>query len=815
MAVFRYYADQLPDEATIQQILSGGNSYEIIERPTTPQAPVSPTWYGEGGYAPQLQEITNLRDTDSVMANVQAVRDAQLAFQAAKDKYHQDLLAYNAATMGYATTEGLLAGSNAPVPMYGNFPEPTVLDRVDPTQPAPQTTPAPTAPQTTQSLPSYSTSPTSVRSSAEGSGSLDRSGDGTRRFREDVPYTGLPTITDFYSQRQETRSTPTNQHYNLPYSGPPPAPGGGGTDGSGGTDGTGGTGGAGGAGGGGGPAYPGYGGFPSGTYQPGGYFYPAPGVGQTGTYENPPMHQIDFSTYPRLGSVPVDVPDYAKQDRDYFAHRGEMLNTDLAAYINEQNWLAAVYGGRADLAYSPMEAGGGGYAEDEANAIMRDSELRALWMSPEEAQRNFLTADEMTRWTGDPARLRQSFNVPYIEGVLGSVAGQMRGTLDTYEPSMRDSVNEYGVRLRGTMDPNLLRYAGAAGSDAALQQGESAVRSYIDPNRLGLSQEYLDNYRFTADDERRITERAARSEGQETQAQLDRIRQAAAAQGNTSPLALAAAEDRARLTGAIGAGDAVRDARIGARQLALDTTQRREDTRLDAERGYAALGTTNEQELAARRLAQLNEQERMRLAAEQGIADRNREIETEAGRSRLATEADLMRQRVAAEQWLGNTTMDTTKYITSGVRDLESYIENLESTRAAEMARNRQAVEQANQQQYFARGMTAGQAASDRARAIADTRQGAQREYRGYLTGQKQQASDNVNTGRQQQLSGYATQGALQGSATQQAQNWEHTIAGRMGNNPASLWEKILSGAIGAIGAVTGGGGFPGLNGSK
>lgn len=482
-----------------------------------------------------------------------------------------------------------------------------------------------------------------------------------------------------------------------------------------------------------------------------------------------------------------------------------MLNLDLTAYLNQQGWLDAVYRGRADWAYSPMEAGGGGYSPEEIDAIMRDPELAALWMSPEEAQRGFLTDQEMERWQGDPTRLRQSFNVPYLEGVQNSVSGQMRGTLDTFEPGMRDLSTEYGTRLRGTMNPDLLRYTGRPETMAALAGGETAVRSYLDRNRLALSPEYLERYQFTPADEQAMVNRASASEGYETQAQIDRIRQDAAAQGQTSPLAIAAAENRARLTGSIGAGDAAREARTSARRLALDTTQQRENTRLDAERGYASMGAAVEQDLANRRLSQLNESERMRLASEQGITDRQREVETEAGRARMSTEGDLMRQRVGAEQWMGNNSLDMARYVTSGVRDLETYIENVESARAAEQARNRQATEQANQNQYFTRGLATTQAGSDRARGIADTRQAAQREFRGYLTGQQAQAAGNVTSGRQQQIGAYGTQGGMQMGSTQAAMDWENAQRSR-----PSTWERVLYAGLQAVGAATaafGGGG--------
>jgi len=131
---------------------------------------------------------------------------------------------------------------------------------------------------------------------------------------------------------------------------------------------------------------------------------------------------------------------------------------------------------------------------------------------------------------------------------------------------------------------------GAAGMDTAvagegaavnnaLGTGAANVNQYIDPNQLTWTPEMTEA----------MVNQAARSVGANTQAEEDAIRRNAVAAGNVTPQALAAMEDRARLTGEVNSADTMANARLAAQQA-----------RLSAAQAYANLGAQNAQQTAQR-----------------------------------------------------------------------------------------------------------------------------------------------------------------------------------------------------------------------
>ncbi len=403
-----------------------------------------------------------------------------------------------------------------------------------------------------------------------------------------------------------------------------------------------------------------------------------------------------------------------------------------------------------------------------------------------------------------------------------------------------------------------------------LETGAGRTRGTIDKAALTAAPEYLEQYQFGPEDQQRYVETVAASEGQATQAALDRMRREAAAAGNVGPLALAAAESRARQTGEVAAGDAVRRARLDAKKLFLDTLQQREQTRLAAEQGYAGLASgvesdiaqrelaarqwgeetrlgaeqsyaamaeqaqeelrrqrltaeqwgeetrlgaeqfraketaENEQEIARREAATRTELEQTRMQGAKDVTGAYLEAETEAGRRRMESELAQMQSRLDAEKEIAAGARATAQYITGAGTELEKYKEATGAERALEVAKNRQATEQYAQQQRYTQGMETNVAAAQREQEVAAQRIKAEQEYRGYLAGQQELASQNQINAQQQQIG--AMTGQIQGMGgagatlanykTGMKTNWAQLIAGIAGGAGAAIGGALGEGAV-------------------
>jgi hypothetical protein len=137
----------------------------------------------------------------------------------------------------------------------------------------------------------------------------------------------------------------------------------------------------------------------------------------------------------------------------------------------------------------------------------------------------------------------------------------------------------------------------------------------------------------------------------------------------------------------------------------------------------ARAGLLGDQELAMldRELAAREGVEGMRLGAERDVSNRLMNTAESVGQTRLGAEQGINAQGRQVSQYAA---------------DLGSNLEGAESTRAGNVAQNRQAVSQGNQQQQFQQGFNTSGALSERSADVAKTRLGEAAEAREYVTGQ-------------------------------------------------------------------------------
>jgi len=316
-------------------------------------------------------------------------------------------------------------------------------------------------------------------------------------------------------------------------------------------------------------------------------------------------------------------------------------------------------------------SGPGGYgtsmrteAQDVGNRLRNAVDPNRMALSGEAgygAEQALGAGERNVRQTIDPNYLTQDPNTRgRIESELARTDAERKAAIDynklRYSDEARQNVqgdlSSTSAAVRGTINQDRLTQDpnARAGIMDSLAAGEAGGRGVIDPNKLGVSGDYLRDFQFGPEDERRMVEVAAASEGQGTQAALDRIQRGASVAGNVSPLAQAAAEDRARLTGAMGEGGARRETEVMAKQLGLQTTQQREQTRLGAEQAYSGLAYQAERDTAERNVTTQQQLEDQRLAAEQGYAQTASQAEEAIAQRQIGAHQWQEEQRLGAEK---------------------------------------------------------------------------------------------------------------------------------------------------------------------
>lgn len=453
--------------------------------------------------------------------------------------------------------------------------------------------------------------------------------------------------------------------------------------------------------------------------------------------------------------------------------------------------------------YDPILAGQGGYDPTQQANILQSNLTTGGMATNDQFNRQFLTADEQAKITGNPWAPRD-FALGQVEqqnALTGEGAQRQQEAAAWNQNAVMGAANDPAAQISGGFKGELegLTASRAAGYGDIINPDQLQVRpefydagagtldnlaagyqSAIDPNYLSTSQEFNTNYNFTPQDEQAFVDRAGREAGLRGQAERDALERNAAAAGNTNPLALAAAQSRNRVQSSIAASDAINNARIGARELGLNTTAGKEQMRLGAEQYLSGAASNAYSDLAGKELAQLNTGEQMRIGANQGMTDRamnawqdtsnvandnakmyemlrldnantaaNRKLQAAdiAGKVNVATAQNVANQQQQTGQWGANM-----------LTGLTSQAESDASQRAGEIAGNRQNVGQSNMDTRFQQGYTAGDAMSNRYTGIYGQQKDEEKEGRAWLGGQQDAAQQGALTSTDQRLSAGGTQ---------------------------------------------------------
>jgi hypothetical protein len=478
-----------------------------------------------------------------------------------------------------------------------------------------------------------------------------------------------------------------------------------------------------------------------------------------------------------------DINQQYQNNRNVQQNEGDMLQQYFGGQASQRQGLENSALSKSNQLYGQLEQQPG-YSPEQSNAILGNGPNGNAYqnlLSGTDYQSNFLTPDEQSQIKGDP-------NAP------GS----------RLSPDILDNVNKTGLDMR----------TGAiSGAQDRLNQNygttESALHSAVDPNQLNVSQGYQDKsnaaaYNPELNTDQGYTRQAGMTDqevadtaamggqaiGAQQRASIQDLERQAAASGNSSPEAIAAARRQFEDQGAVQTADATVNAQLAARNA-----QRQAATGVENTRQAANQYKTGAQLQTAQNI------ENARMAGAQDISNRNLSIGTQLGQIGQQNANTLLNADTANANAYQQGGLQAGQYNQTMGYNAANTAEQNASNRAGAIAANRQNTNQTNQGNQFNRGYQVNQQLSNLQGGIANQAQSGQQQVRNYYTGQQQYQGQQGNTAqsnllqnRQQTQTG-VNQGTAGGAA------WE------LGNRQSpSIGGSLLKSAASTFGAALGGG---------
>jgi hypothetical protein len=496
----------------------------------------------------------------------------------------------------------------------------------------------------------------------------------------------------------------------------------------------------------------------------------------------------------------------SNQNRDEARVRGnELYDYNRARSNNYYDPLEEEYRQRADSAYGTL-LDTPGYDAGESAGIMGDPRAAFQYYNPDQlsadVDRGNAAVSGAASDYGSGLRTAADRTGTSLRGAADNLGSGLRTAASDYGAGVRDAASRARTGLNAATDDQTNWQNDVYGylrgeNEGALGEYGDALGNATDRDRLALSSDFSDRYQMSPQEAQGIKDVAAQTTSGQYAKMVQSAKMRAAAQGNTSPAALAAIEEELGRTGAAEAGDAASRAALQANAEAASRRRDIESMRLGTEQDLANRGTSNAGNLysarqgSARDLAGLEQQGIQSVAGNRinsagKLADLDYNAADTAGRYGYSAAETGGKYGYDAE----NTAAD------QGYRAADSG--GQANTDAAKYGANsRIAINSANQATGQGLATQADTARSARTGQVANQRITGQNTYRGYVSdqqGRQQQGSQNAGS---QTINAYGTQGGLQNQATGQGMQ-----GAQAKDNKPGILDKVLGAAGGVMTGV-------------
>ena len=477
------------------------------------------------------------------------------------------------------------------------------------------------------------------------------------------------------------------------------------------------------------------------------------------------------------------------------------------ANLAQQQGNATAAGTSANSQINNILNGGGGYTQDQMNNVMASQGLNQV---SGELGNNFLTSDQQSQIAGNPYQAYNSFE-PQQQQLQGA-AGQYNTALDESvtggQTVGNQDLSQLQQQTNSAINPaNLSVSQGyAPGIANTLAQGQSAVNTAQNNPGLTPTSQYLQQAGMTDQDVQDLATSAARSVGAQFGATKDQLLQNAAAAGTSTPLGIAAAANELDRNSAASQADAENSARLNAQNAQRTAAQNVQNTQLNAAQYQAGLGSSNALALQNSDVAANTTAEQLRLGANSNIAGMQTQAAQNQAQQALGQNQFVSGQATGALNSEMANEANIAEYGATTGANLQSNAEQNASTRAAQLATNQQATNEANQQTQLginnAQSQRAVQAYAPQQAAQA-TALPATLQQENYFGSQGNTATSQQLQGQSQMYSGElgAAQGRESDANAARNANFGQTFETALGSSLGEGLGDLVTGASGAAAA--------------
>lgn len=482
------------------------------------------------------------------------------------------------------------------------------------------------------------------------------------------------------------------------------------------------------------------------------------------------------ATSPRLNpDTEADIHRMFYEDQQKTQAGADQLNNEDTSQLNYYGNRGAAADTQQDQALQQLK-GTPGYTPGEAGQINTDYSkyntgsdvLGSQYLTPTEQQGSFGDPSVGARVTdqgisNENARLDQYGQ--NLSGQVGNYANYTKSGLDTLTSGLDKST----TGLASGLDT-------AQGKFGKLDTAVNNPALAFDPNST--------EKQLSDADVQQMKTAAGTRIGNQYQTAEDTLERNAAASGNASPMAVAAANARLQHQEAADQGDAETNADIAARQAQYTRAAGIEGQRegaVNTQTGYKANAATTE-EAAAQNAAALSGTTNVGAATTAG------EQAIQAGEAVGKTGID------AANQY-GTTALTQQNTDTTQQANADTTAEQESAARANQIATNRQGVDTGIINTRYNQGTGSRQLTSQGAQTTGNARIAGEGAYRAGVAGNQQLAQQGGENARAAQGTTYSTQAGALNTSTANRANYENTGPGALGKAGTAILGDVISGA--------------------
>lgn len=440
--------------------------------------------------------------------------------------------------------------------------------------------------------------------------------------------------------------------------------------------------------------------------------------------------------------------------------------------------------------YSPLQQ----QSQQQEAAALADLNKTPGYTAPEASQINV----DYGKYRTSQGDLNKQFLNPGEQSGIAGDPNAPKGTMTAGTAAEGAQLNAYGANLGGqvsNLDTNVSggltnESTNVAGANKNLDQGLAGAQdkfgkldTVVGNKALGFDPNSTEKQLTDADVQQMKTAAGTRV-GNQYRAAEDTLQQNAAAAGNTSPLALAAANARLQSQEASGQGDAETNADIAARQAQYSRASGIEGQR------YGETANTTGIRAGA---ATTEEQAAQNAAALAGTTDVNSALRV--GETGVQAAEMTGAAGINAANTYGSTAVNQATNAANQNYGASATAEQEAAARAAALATNRQATQGNVNATTYGQGVQTAQDTAAGATAVGGARMAGQGAYRAGVTQQQGLAQEGGQNAIQAQNTALATRtsgitGAGSNATSDQGNNQRNSIVNQAATLGSAFLEK-------------------------